>query len=375
MRKYLSLLLITLSLMLAACDKKDKPEDEKVIEIGAILPLTGDYAKYGNYMKQGMEIALEDAIKMGKVNQNKIRIIFEDSQANPQKSVTAIKKLIDIDNVIACIPATSGVILAIKSIINKSRIITLNATAISPEINDSNDYIFSIIPDAILEGKYLAEIGINKLGKRKAAIIYRNDQSGISFYNTISKYFIELGGTVVYHDAHQPNSIDFGSILAEIATKKSIDIIYVMSFGPEVAQFAKQAKEKGQNIQIVTYETFNSPNSIEIAGDAANGIIFCSPIFDKNSNKKEIVDIKRRIKEKYNQVEFNFFIAAHYDALMILIESISNGAKNGEEIKEYLNRMSSYSGITGNIKFDKNGACIVPLQLFKVENKNFIIIK
>jgi branched-chain amino acid transport system substrate-binding protein len=148
-----------------------------------------------------------------------------------------------------------------------------------------------------------------------------------------------------------------------------------MSFGPEVANFAKQAKELGINKQIVTYETFNSPTSLEIAGNAANGIIFCSPQFNKDSDNKSINELKAKVLEKYNHNEMNFFIAAHYDAIMLLINAISRGNKTGKEIKEYFDEMNTFNGITGPIKFNNKGGAIVPLQLYKVENNEFITIK
>jgi branched-chain amino acid transport system substrate-binding protein len=161
MKKILGILLVVL--FFSAC----KTEKKETITIGAILPLTGGYAQYGNYMRQGMELALEDAINSGKIISNEIQLIFEDSQADPKKSVSAINKLIEINLVTACIPATSGVTLAIKPIANKNEVILVNATAISPQIEDSSDYVYSIIPDAAFEGKFLAEIGYSKLGKKK----------------------------------------------------------------------------------------------------------------------------------------------------------------------------------------------------------------
>lgn len=78
------------------------------------MPLSGNYAQYGRYMQQGMEIALEDAVRKDIIREGQIKIVFEDGQADPRKSVDAFNKLINIDKIAAAIQATSAVTLAIK---------------------------------------------------------------------------------------------------------------------------------------------------------------------------------------------------------------------------------------------------------------------
>ena len=351
-------------------------QKKEVIKIGAVLPLTGDYGAYGTYMKQGMELALNDAVNKGIIKRGEVELVFEDSQADPQKAVNAFKKLISFDKVLACIPATSGVTLAMKPIANQNKVILINATAISNEIEDASDYMYSIIPNAELEGHYLADYAFTKLQKHSAAIIYRNDASGKSFDKSISEKFIELGGHILYRDAHQPKNDNFDVFLNKIQHNKEIDVVFVMSFGPEVANFVKQAKEKNIDRQILTYETFHSPTALEIAKNAANGVIFCSPQFDPNSDSSQITELKKEIFNSYKgQREFNYFIAAHYDAVSLLLKAISAGNRTPHKVKAYFDKMPVFYGITGKIKFLPQGSAIVPLVVYEVKDKKFVIIQ
>ena len=190
----LSAVLVVVSIVMASimvfsfgCVKKEKD----VVQIGAVLPITGNIAQFGNYWKQGLELALDDAINQGIVKKDNIKLIIEDAQADPRKSVDAFKKLVEIDKVVACITATSGVTLALKPITNQNEVVLINASAISTEIEDAQDYLFSVIPNAKYTGYFLAETAFNKLGKRNAGILYRNDPSGKSFYDNFSKRFIK----------------------------------------------------------------------------------------------------------------------------------------------------------------------------------------
>ncbi len=368
--KKISLLLITFCLLVGCSSNK-----ENSIMVGAVLPLTGNYAQYGKYMKQGIELAIEDAIDNKKIEEGQVTFIFEDSKAEARTSVNAINKLIEHDNIIACIPATSAVTLAMKPITNKNEVVLINATAISPLIEDAKDFVFSIIPDATFEGNFLANYAYYVLKKKRAAIIYRNDQSGIGFNESISKKFREHGGEIKYIGAQQPNDNNFMSHILKIKEFSDIDVIFVMLFGPEVANFAKQSKENGIEKQIMTYETFNSQTALSIAGNSANGIIFCSPKFDKNSKDSLSIRLRNKIKEKYNQSEYNYFIAAHYDAAMLIIEGISQGNISGQELKNYLYQTNLYKGLTGEIRFSEKGGAEVPLVVFTVKNEKFTILE
>ncbi|MBF0467185.1 MAG: penicillin-binding protein activator [Nitrospirae bacterium] len=350
------------------CDK----QEGQAIKVGAILPLTGSVAQYGTFWRQGLELALDEAIKKGMIRPNEVKLVVEDGQADPKKSVDAFNKLSEVDRVVACVVGTSGVTLAIKPIANGKKIVLLNASAISTEIEDAPDYVFSVIPSAAYTAKFLAEMAYVKLGKRKAGILFRNDASGRSFEEYFTKRFKELGGIIVFEDTNEPNATDFKENIAKIQAVKDMDVLFVASWGPEVAHYLRQAAELGVKKQVLAYETFNSPKVLEIAGFTANGVIFSAPEFEANMEEPLSKEFRDKVMKKFNQQEVNYHIAGHYDAMMLVLEAIHNGNRTGEAIKNYLTGIKSFKGVTGNIQFDSNGAASVPLRLFTVNDGKFI---
>ncbi|MBI3260592.1 MAG: ABC transporter substrate-binding protein [Ignavibacteriae bacterium] len=63
-------------------------------KIGVIVPLTGKSAVWGEAVKESIDLAAS-----GK----NIEVVFEDSQCDPKKAVTALTKVIDVDRVSAVI--------------------------------------------------------------------------------------------------------------------------------------------------------------------------------------------------------------------------------------------------------------------------------
>lgn len=330
---------------------------------------------YGKYALQGLELAIDDAVNTGICEKDEIKLITEDTQAKPAESVAAFLKLVSANRISAVITATSGVTLAIKPIANKKKVVVINASAISTEIEDSDDYCFSVIPNAEVEGKFLADFAYKNLGKRKAGVLYRNDPSGKSFHDIFVQRFKELGGHIVYEDWHPPEERDFRAYISKIAPVEEMDVLFIASFGPEVALYLRQANEMGVSKQVLAYTTFYSPKVLEIAGFAANGVLFTLPNFDPDSDEPIVRDLKEKVFKKYNQKEVNYYIASHYDAMMLLINAIKKGNYTGDSIRKYIANLDSMDGITGKIRFDRNGGAYVPMRIFTVQNQKFVEYK
>lgn len=353
---------------------RQKPKDSAVVNVGAVLPLTGKAAQYGIYFKQGSELALSDAIEEGLIQKDKVQLLIEDGKGDATTSLSAFKKLVETDKVSSCMIDLSNVILAIKPVANKDSIVSVNSSSFSSEIEDGNDFIFSVLPNAKQYGSFIGNYCFNDLKFKNAGVIYRNDPMGISFNANFKTSFTALGGTVAFDESHATGETDYKTIIQKIRAKK-VDMVFVASYGPEIASFAKQCKEANYPVQIVTYQGFFIKSAIEAAGDAANGIICIASAFDPSSNDSTIVKLRNKLKAKYNTDDLNYYLAAHYDGTKILLEAIAKGNKTGPAIRNYLVSTKTFKGLTGTITFDANGLATIPLKPYKVDGLKFIELR
>jgi branched-chain amino acid transport system substrate-binding protein len=85
----------------------------KTVKIGALLTLTGPFAKAGEEIKLGVEMALEDVNKAGGIKAlggAKIEAVYGDSQARPDIGTSETERLIDREKVIAMIDMFPSVV-------------------------------------------------------------------------------------------------------------------------------------------------------------------------------------------------------------------------------------------------------------------------
>ncbi len=142
------------------CAKKE----EKEIKIGAILPLTGDAAQYGQSAKKGMELAVNEINERGGIDNKKIKLIIEDRQGQVKDGVAAFRKLITVEKVPIIIgELLSSITLAIAPLANENKVVILSPASTAPKITEAGDYIFRNVASDIVEGQIMAEYAFKKL--------------------------------------------------------------------------------------------------------------------------------------------------------------------------------------------------------------------
>ena len=132
-------------------------KDKEIIKIGAILPLTGDLATYGQSGQEGMEIALDE---FNKEFPNKVKLVLEDDKGTVKDGISAINKLITNDKVqIIMGSMSSGVTLGIAPIVEKNKVVLVAPTSTASEVTNAGDFIFRICVSDEYEGKAMATWG------------------------------------------------------------------------------------------------------------------------------------------------------------------------------------------------------------------------
>lgn len=330
-------------------------EKPKEIKIGVIAPLTGDLAEPGTKSFNGIKLAI-DAYNDAKPRMQ-IKLIVEDSKALPTEGVNAINKLININHVNLVIgDLTSGVTLAIAPIAEGKRVVLLAPGASNPKVRDSGDYIFRNWASDNYDGEVMAEYLINKLKKKRAGVIYINNEYGTGLADAFEKTFIENGGEVVLKEKYDQGASDFRTILAKMKGSK-FDCVYLPGQPRENGLLVRQLKEMEINTTITANLSVESPDFYAGAKVAAEGIIFSTPAFDINSNKKNVRKFIESYESKFKTKPDA--VAGHgYDAANIMVRAIEMADYDIAKVKGEIYKIRDFPGVTGNTTFDNQGDVI-----------------
>ncbi len=372
-RKYLVVFVAFIAifaLTLSSC--KSKAKEPAVIKIGAILPLSGDAAQYGEWGKSGIDLAVEEINSKGGINNKKIEVIYEDDAADPKKGVSAANKLITIDGVKVIIgPIPSTVTLAVAPICEKNKVIIMSSSS-SPAITSAGDYIFRNWPSDDFEGTAMADYAIKK-GYKRVAVFNINNEYGLGVVKVFKKKFSELGGKVVISETFAQGSSDMKPQLLKIKDRNP-DAIYLVGHAKENGHVVKQARDLKIKAKILGTVGIEGPDFINIAGEAAEGLVYTAPAFDPDSAVPLIKKYQVAYAKKYGK-KSEIFAATMYDATKIVALMIEKYGYDPDKIKEGLYSLKNYSGVTGNTTFDSNGDVIKAVMFKTVKNGKFVTLK
>lgn len=338
---------------------------DKSIEMGALIPLSGNAAIYGQSMQSGIDLALEEINRKG-INGKELKIIYEDSKGDPKTAVTEISFL--IGGMPAIITAISGVVLSTAPLANEKKIILMNVGAKSPLISEAGDYIFSNIPNSNYDEKLFAKFVKENLNINRIAIIHLNNDYGLGTSKAFDKYFTELGGNIVITESYETDAIDFKTQLTKLKSKNP-EAIFLVGL-KEQGLVLKQAKELDINTQWLAPEGFAQPEIIKLAGEAAENTIFHTPNFDPKSQLEPTKSFVETYKTKFNK-DPDIYAANSYDATMLLAEAIKEVGPDGEKVKDWL-YITNFQGVSGIIKFDTNGDVIKPVIIKTIKQGQII---
>ena len=111
--------------------KDDTPATEAAgtIKVGAIGPLTGDYAIYGSAVANGIQIAIDEINAKGGLQ---FELLSEDDQGDPTMAVNAYNVEMEKGMQILLGTTTSGACAAVADVANEERVFLLTPSASNP---------------------------------------------------------------------------------------------------------------------------------------------------------------------------------------------------------------------------------------------------
>ncbi len=365
MKKVLFALVATLAgLVMAGCSKSGG----NTIKIGSIGPLSGAVAVYGVECKNGIDLAVAEINAAGGVNGQLLEVIAEDDEGNPEKSVSAYKKLVTKDGVTFVVGSlTSGCTQAITQSAQAQKIIQIAPAATAMTITDAGNYIFRTCFIDPFQGTVGGKFAGDVLGAKTAAILYDigNDYS-VGLKDNFIVEFERLGGRVVAQESYNTGDKDFNAQITKIKNANA-DVVYLPDYYGTVALIAKQLRAQGIDKPIVGADGWDGLT--ENAGEEVlNG--YYSNHYATDSDSEAVQRFVAAFEEKFGKKP-NSFAALGYDSVYLLKDAILNaGTTETAAVRDALEATNG-DYVTGHLTFDEKRNPIksaVILELVRGEN-------
>lgn len=357
-RWFVALVVLSLVVVLATGCAAGKPKEYK---IGIFSPTTGFAAADGTSALHGAELAVKYVNDHGGINGVPLKLVHYDDAAKPDQAVNVAHKLIEQDKVIAAVSGSySGATRAAAGVFQEAGIPMISAYAIHPEITKTGDKIWRVGTLAVVEGKVGGALAVDKLGAKRIAILTIDNDFGTSLAKSFKEYVTAKGAQIVFEEKYSLGEKEFRAILNRIK-EANPDVLYASGYYNEAANIVRQAKEVGLKAKIIGQEGYDSPKFLELAGDAAEGVIITTDL-NRDSDREITKWFIQTYKKTYN-IDADMVGASTFDAVMVLAYALKNGGSKPEQIVKALGELKNFeNAATGPfLRFTKGREVMRPV--------------
>ena len=361
---------------LPACGKKGGG-DEIVIAVAG--PITGSGAAFGEQITNAANLKAKEINDAGGINGKTLRLVIEDDKGETTEAMNVARKIVSDSSVVMVIGHFNSTCSnAAKEEYNRKKIVSLSPGSTNVDVCKGYEWTFRNLYRDDYQGRFLAHYAKKKLGAKKVAIFYDNDDYGkglmSAFKAEAEKIGLEIVGTEFYI---RERTQDFKPLVQNVQAAGP-DLIFVAGLYNEGALICKAARtDLRLDVLFLGGDGLMEEKFIEIAGKAAETAYITTPfLFNTGDDSPEAKTFLEAYRKAYNS-EPNTWAALTYDAVGMAVEAIKAVGTDHEKIKDWLAACTTpekgYKGVTGITYFDAEGDCYSkPAYVAQVKDKKFV---
>ncbi len=334
--------------------------DSAKYKVGVIIPLTGQIASMGNFVKRGIDLAMED---LPSSERNLIDVVYEDDQFESAKTVSAYRKLkqskLDAVFVIGSPPANAlGPITERDGTI----LMAIGASDSTIAVGKNLSFIHWVIPPVL--GDKLASELIRKDFKR-IAFIAAEASGTIADQDAVIKSLRDngRGNVVALEETYLKEATDYRSTIVKLRQKK-VDAVVVCLFPGALSSFAKQFRDAKLDAELIGMETFENEDEVKASEGSLIGKIYV------NSSDPSPSFIKRYTK-KYGEHP-GWAAGNGYDSLRLIAAAVHKVGAGNVAIRDYLRAVKDFNGASGVFSASGDNRFTLPAALKRVTANGFV---
>lgn len=398
--------------------------------IGVLLPLTGEYGRFGRSVLRGIELALIEHSER-RMTDPPLEIIVHDTGGGEEPVLKGVEALAREEVAAIIGPITKAETAARESESRGIPIITLSQQA---GITEIGDYVFRNFLTPKMQVDSLVRYATGELGLERFAVLYPDEPYGNTFLHLFWDALIENGAVVAAAEKYDPEKTDFSDPIKKMVGlyyDVPDELKYIMPVREQllgidgdfwnrsfwegelpglVDVVGEKEKEEAEGKEdeeekdkaIVDFDAVFIPDSPRIAGliipqlryhDISDVYLLGTNLwhsahlidtagrqlrqvvipegFYAQSQRKGVREFVRRFEGIYGDSP-GIIEASGYDAAMMIFEQIVlPDIENRIALKAALSEMPPFAGMTGETVFDETGDARKKLYLLEVVRGRF----
>ena len=353
---------------LAGCGSAGRAPAERVT-IGALLPLTGSLASYGESSRAALAEAVATINARGGP---RLSLSIEDTKTDPAAALEALRKLAGQGVSLVVGPYASSEVKAAKAFADDRGVILISPLSTARSLAITGDNVFRFTPDDEQEAAAVAALAMAD-GVHVIVPVTRDDEGNRGLQEAFKPAFEKRGGRVVDRVTYGADQKDFAEsvrrVLEGVTRAQQADPtrvgVYLTAFDEVVGLFNQIVATSRGNVALTGVRWYGSDSvaqSKALVADASAAAFalwvgYPNPILGLDDRSRAIWGpVVERIAAKLGRTPDAFALAA-YDALMVGYDTLLKAGGGGPAAVrgQLIAVANAYDGLTGRTTLNAPG--------------------
>jgi branched-chain amino acid transport system substrate-binding protein len=323
---------------------------EGPVKVGAVLPLTGQHAIYGEPIHLGLELALEQ-VQANEELDIEIALTVEDSASDAEQAAQLARDLY-ADGAVAVIGGvTTDEALAMVGAADREEKVLLSPSASSPRLTGISRNFFRIFPSDFREGTKMGNFAAQTLGIDSAVIVAAESPYARGIQDIFKTEFERYGGEVPAVIEYPAETEDFASVVEQVLEHRPV-AVYVADYARNTATIVRELRAHQYGGKILTTSAFATPEVLDDVGRAAEGVLLTQTAMPPDD--PAVASFVQAFQAKHGHAP-SLWAAHGYDALLVLVEAMREGGTRPNDLWKGMRSIRNFHGASGVIQFDERG--------------------
>jgi ABC-type branched-subunit amino acid transport system substrate-binding protein len=335
----------------------DKPVPASA-RIGVLLPLSGEYAPYGERSLNGIKLALGPLAD---------RLDVKDTKGDPAAARAGLDTLMLDPNVVAVIgPLRSK---EAEILAPRAERAGLPMVVLAQQEGITGQWVMQPAMTTARQASELAEYAVASQGIKRFGILYPNDQYGIALSTAFREQVEQRGGQVVGSVTYDPKQREFSVELLSVnkwISGDGMQALFIPDFAPTAIPLASQLRRAHPDLVLLGSNGWNDPGALGPAAADLDGAVFVDGFF-ASSTRPATQQFVAAYRGAYSNATPEILEAQAYDAGLLVVRALQSGARSRLQMAQALKSPRTLEGAGGTLGVSAGG---IQRQLFLLRLSN-----
>jgi branched-chain amino acid transport system substrate-binding protein len=296
---------------------------DSAIKIGAYDAVTGPIPLTGKQMSTGWQAAVQAINEAGGINGRKLELDIEDDGYEPSRSVAAVHKLVERDDVLLVTGLGTPTTVVDAKYLDRAGVpLLFPMGASSTQLNNAGlKELFMVHPAYLTQAEIIIGWLMDNAGVKKPCIIYQLDPAGEDHLAGMKKAAAARNVQIPVAEAFERGTTDFAAPV--LKTKEGgCDLVYTAMTLEASARVVTAADRLQFKPKFAGFTTQADATLIKLLGPLAEGFYAADIMVRTDSDDPAVKTYLANLKKYAADAEPTFFTNYAYAAMMLIGDAL-----------------------------------------------------